>query len=114
MIFVEDEDLDEMILTRIEITKDDAICARGECIKRCIEHKELRTYVVNVESSCRLQLRYLQSANIGIMMINNVSEQNGDQYLHLHTEESDDFVDYIFPQYSCFNIIDPRTLYDTA
>lgn len=114
LLFEGDEDLDEMILTRIEITKDDSVCDRGECIKRPIEHKELRTYVVNVESSYGLQLRYLQSANIGIMMINNVNQQDGNQYLHVHTEESDDFVDYIFPRYSCFNIIDPRTLYNTA
>lgn len=114
LLFERDDDLDEMIITRIEITKDDSVCERGECIKRSIEHKELRTYVVDVESNCRLQLRYLQSANIGIMMINNVSQQNDNQYLHLHTEERDDFSEYIFPQYSCFNIIDPRTLYNTA
>lgn len=114
MIFVEEEDLGKMILTRIEITKDDSICESGECIKRSIEHKELKTYVVDVESSCRLQLRYLQSANIGIMMINNVSQQNDNQYLHLHTEVYDQFEDYIFPRYNCFNIIDPRTLYNTA
>ncbi|XP_068971667.1 uncharacterized protein [Bombus flavifrons] len=114
LLFEEEEDLDEMILTRIEITKDDSICESGECIKRSIEHKELRTYVVDVESSCKLQLRYLQSANIGIMIINNVSQQNDNQYLHLHAEVCDQFVDYIFPRYNCFNIIDPRTLYNTA
>lgn len=103
-----------MLITRIEITKDDTICETGECIKRSMEHKELRTYVVDVENNCRLQLRYLQSANIGIMIINNVSQQNDNQYLHLHTEERDEFFDYVFPQYSCFNIIDPSTLYNTA
>lgn len=103
-----------MIITRVEITKDDTICETGECTKRSIEDKELKTYVVDVQSNCRLQLKYLQSANIGIMMINNVNEQNDNRYLHIHTEESDEFVEYVFPQYSCFNIIDPRTLYNTA
>ncbi|XP_050583093.1 uncharacterized protein LOC126918757 [Bombus affinis] len=114
LLFEEDDDLDEMIITRIEITKDNTVCERGECIKRSIENKELRTYVVDVESNCRLQLRYLKSSNIGIMMINNISQQNDNQYLHSHTEERDEFKDYIFPQYSCFNIIDPRTLYNTT
>ncbi|XP_060818137.1 uncharacterized protein LOC132908276 [Bombus pascuorum] len=114
LLFEGDEDLDEMIITRIEITKDDSICERGECIKRSLEHKELRAYVVNVERDCRLQLRYLQSTNIGIMILNNACQQNDNRYLHLHTEERDEFRQYIFPQYSCFNIIDPRTLYDTC
>ncbi|OAD53490.1 hypothetical protein WN48_09830 [Eufriesea mexicana] len=104
---------DEMILTRIDIAKEDFDCEEGECLKEDVDRIVMaRIKPIRIGHSVWYTIRFLLVSGIGVMMLTPVYDEY--KYVHAHTIIRKDYTRTVIPKSYCFKIMDPCSLYSTV